>query len=259
LAEASLYVTGARGDAEFRSTVIDRAALETGRARSATAGEPSVELVSMGWSAPQHSVVVVDAEGKACTDDVVGEVCVAGPSVAVGYWCQPDKTLETFGTQVRSSDDRYLRTGDLGFLNAGELFVTGRIKDTMIVRGRNIYPQDVELLMQTSDPRLRAGCGAAFTLEDNEGIILVQETGETDVAECESLVLRIRAAVIDALQVPVAGVAIVPPRSVPKTTSGKVRRLDLTRAYTSGDLPVIAEWRRDGTSGSPAINAGRAR
>src|SRR5262249_18938501 len=114
----------------------------------------------------------------ACPDGRVGEVWVAGPSVAAGYWNRPEETARTFrATLADTGEGPFLRTGDLGFLQDGELFVTGRIKDVIILHGRNHYPQDIEETVQLAHPRLRRGCGAAFEVlrDGRPRLVVVQE------------------------------------------------------------------------------------
>ena len=160
LAEATLLVSGSR-----RASGVIRVAaadLERDRVREAAAGEPGRALVSCG--PPQQQVVAVDPQsGEPSAPDRIGELWVAGPGVAQGYWCRKEESAATFGARLPGEGRPFLRTGDLGFVRHGEVFVTGRLKDLIIVRGRNHYPQDLEQTAGRSHPGLRPGGCAAFT------------------------------------------------------------------------------------------------
>lgn len=248
LAEASLFVSGTRWPDGPRRLVLDRRRLEAGRATPAEEGAPVVELVSNGPPAPGHRVVIADP-ATACEREPgsVGEIWVQGASVAAGYWRQPGPTGETFAAALASGERPFLRTGDLGFLRDGELYVTGRIKELVLIRGRNVYPEDVEEAAQEADARLRPGCGAAFALEGVEGeeLALVQETTETAPQELEALVAAIRRRVAESLQVALGVIVLVPPRTVPKTSSGKLRRLACRQALHDHELQVLSHARRE--------------
>jgi acyl-CoA synthetase (AMP-forming)/AMP-acid ligase II len=259
LAEATLLVTGSVPGFPPVREEVDPQALEKGVAQSPhTAGEEPKELVSSGRVPDGHQVVIVDRSATLpVAERTVGEVWVAGPSVADGYWNKPGLSAETFGATLPGFPGRrFLRTGDLGFLADGELFITGRIKEFMNVRGRNILPQDVEAIGQAADGRLRAGCGAAFALgDDDERVALVQETTATDPQQAAELLPRIRQAVQERLGVVLCTIVLVPAHVVPKTSSGKVRRLHTRELLSAGRLPLIASFgdqaRDDAPPGSP--------
>src|SRR5208337_3339437 len=136
-------------------------------------------LVGCGTNLPDQKIVIVDPDTlAACPAGRVGEVWVRGPSVAQGYWQQREATERMFRARLKDTGERpFLRTGDLGFLQDGELFITGRLKDLIIVHGVNYYPQDIERTVQGSHTRLRPDCGAAFTVESDgrEHLVIVQE------------------------------------------------------------------------------------
>ncbi|HEX4416980.1 MAG TPA: fatty acyl-AMP ligase, partial [Kofleriaceae bacterium] len=167
LAEAN-FVTGPAAPRAPLVRGFDAAALEHGQARQAREGGGRL-LVGCGTIGEGHALRIVDPErGVALPDGVIGEIWVAGPSVARGYHGRDDDTRETFCARI-TGDGPFLRTGDLGFVQRGELFVTGRRKDLIIVRGLNHYPQDLELTVEGCDPRLRRGCGVAFAVEAGAG------------------------------------------------------------------------------------------
>ena len=167
---------------------------------------------------------------------------IGGGSVAAGYWDRPEETAATFGATLPDTEGTYMRTGDLGCLHDGELYVTGRIKDLIIIRGQNHYPHDVEMTVAASHPALRQGGSAAFSIETAEGEVLavVQEIERGffnhDMAELEA---AIRAAVSKGHQLAIARVALVRPGAVPKTSSGKIRRLDCRRMLLDGELSLL--------------------
>ncbi|CAM4079316.1 Putative fatty-acid--CoA ligase fadD21 [Mycobacterium basiliense] len=245
LAEASLLVTGAVRELGPRTTWIDREKLAHGIAVVVDEGQPqAVQVVSSGRAPTDSTVAVVDqASGQELPSGQVGEIWVSGPSVAHGYWRRPELTETTFGARLPARDDGFLRTGDLGFKLGDELYVTGRIKDIIIIAGRNIYPQDIELAVQRADTRLRPGCGAAFgiVVDEAESIAIVQETAEEDRSELDLLVKAARKAVLEAHQIDPAAVVLTPARSLPKTTSGKLRRAAIRTAFLDGSLPVVAQ------------------
>ncbi|HXM58140.1 MAG TPA: fatty acyl-AMP ligase [Candidatus Dormibacteraeota bacterium] len=253
MAECSLFVTGRPALAGAGTLTVDRVALSQGVARPAPAGAVgAVELASSGGPSHADRVVVADlGTGLPLPDGHVGEILVRSASAGDGYWNQPDETRRVFDVCLATEPEPFLRTGDLGFLHDGELFVTGRSKEVIIRRGRNIHPQDVEDAGQLADSRLRAGCGAAFTLPQPDGddgmepVVLVQETGVTDPGELRHLIEAVRRRVVESQDVVLDAVVLVEPRCVPKTSSGKLQRGECRRAYLAGDLPVVAQWRRE--------------
>jgi acyl-CoA synthetase (AMP-forming)/AMP-acid ligase II len=165
---------------------------------------------------------------------------VKGPSVAAGYWGRPDETERTFrATLADSGEGPYLRTGDLGFIEDGELFVTGRIKDVIVIRGRNHYPQDIEETVQSVDARLRPGCGAAFEIsrDGQARLVVVQEIDRRSRdLDLDRLAGDIRQAVAERHDLQLEDVQFLEHGSIPKTSSGKVRRHRCRQDYEGGTL-----------------------
>ncbi len=227
LAEATLMVTG-RGFADFA------AAPRPGPKPSAGA-HPAV--VSVGPAMPDMRVRIVDPKtGRRQKDGEEGEIWAAGPSVAAGYWDRDRETRDTFAARIEgeSADERYLRTGDLGFLKDGQLHVTGRVKDLIIIRGVNIYPHDVEQAVALCDPALRPHCGAAISvrLDGREELVVIQEIERRgDPAQAAE---RIRAQLADSFGVRPRDIVLIPPNGTPKTSSGKVRRHECKKLYLQG-------------------------
>jgi acyl-CoA synthetase (AMP-forming)/AMP-acid ligase II len=236
LAEATLMVS-ARQRGPGSTMWIDPDQLAEGRLvpTEAALGRP---LVSCGVSAPDTTVTIHDPEtGGTLGDGIVGEIWIDGPQVCDGYWQRPALTADLFPSGV-------LRTGDLGAIAQGELYVTGRMKDLLIVRGRNHYPQDVEQTMEAADPNLRAGCGVAVTVPTDSGdlLVLIQEVVPNSGGEPELIIEKIRRLVTEHHGISADAVVLVRPRSVPKTTSGKLRRSAAAESFRTGTLRVVHQW-----------------
>jgi acyl-CoA synthetase (AMP-forming)/AMP-acid ligase II len=197
-----------------------------------------------GHGAPEMEVQIVDEKTHvAVPPGGIGEIWVRGPIVAAGYWNKPEETERVFGAEiVGRPGERFCRTGDLGFLHEGELYIAGRIKDVIIIRGENIYPQDVELTVESSHPALRPSGSAAFAADSSDALVVVQEMRrglETSV-DVEALCARIRAQVLDEHGVDVADVVLIRQGTIPKTSSGKIQRQATRSAYQEGTLQVLA-------------------
>jgi len=249
LAEATLLVTGGAVAAPPTVHGFDAAALERNEVAPGGDGESCRRLVGSGHAWQGQELLVVDPESRQpCPPGRVGEIWVRGPSVARGYWRRPEETEHTFGARLAegagadgvdpAGQGGYLRTGDLGFLHAGELFVTGRLKDLIIVRGRNLYPQDIELSAERAHPALRVGCGAAFSVEvdGEERLIVVQELDRRGEAAASDAAEAIRQAVAAEHEVPPHEVVLIRAGSLPKTSSGKVQRRACRSLYLAGKL-----------------------
>jgi acyl-CoA synthetase (AMP-forming)/AMP-acid ligase II len=224
LAEATLFVTGG-----------PKGAVPVVRRFDGTR-----PVVGCGRTWPGQEVRIVDPDTRALRPDgEVGEIWLRGPSVAKGYWNRPAETEETFGVRLASGEGPYLRTGDLGILHAGELFVTGRTKDLIVIRGRNHYPQDIEATVQAAHPGLRAGCGAAFELtrDGRPCLVVVQEVDrgcrDLDAARVAG---DVRQAVAERHELQLNELVLLAPGTIPKTSSGKVRRHRCRAEYETGGL-----------------------
>ncbi|QBS39114.1 type I polyketide synthase [Nocardia sp. CS682] len=228
LAEATLIVTAPSTTAPptFHEVTGDRAR--------------GAELVGVGPAAAGMSIAIVDPEhGIERAEGVEGEIWVAGNSVAAGYFRDEQATAEVFGATLPGDDRRYLRTGDLGLCSGGELFVTGRRKDLLIIDGRNHYPQDLESTVEAAHDAVRAGCVAAFSVDlglDGEQPVVVAEVRGEDLAELEGAV---RAAVATEHGLNLAAVLLIRPGTIFKTSSGKIQRSACRAAYLSGELLAL--------------------
>jgi acyl-CoA synthetase (AMP-forming)/AMP-acid ligase II/predicted NAD/FAD-binding protein/thioesterase domain-containing protein/acyl carrier protein len=223
---------------------LDKVALQLeGRIRFGT-----TRVVGCGKPPESVRVAIIHPETRHRADpDEVGEIWVSSPSRALGYWGRPEESAATFAARIEGEGEgegeTYLRTGDLGFLHHGELFITGRAKDLIILRGRNIAPVDVERAAEGAHKALRPGCSAAFVVEGPEGerLVLVAELRERRLSrgEADSIAAAVRREVMKAEGVRVAELSLLEPRSLPKTTSGKVRRRECARRYREGALLVV--------------------
>lgn len=257
MAEATLLVTGGELKAEPVVRSLDAQALMDHRAVDATAGQEARMSVGCGRAASGLDVAVVDPEtGSRLPDGRVGEIWVSGDSVASGYWRRPEETEQTFSARLPGDSDKsYLRTGDLGFLDAGELFVTGRIKDVIIVAGMNHYPQDIELTVEQSNPALRPGCGVACAVsdDDQDRLVIVHEIdGNPASLDVAGVMSSIRAAIAEEHGLQVHEIVLIGRGTIPKTSSGKLQRSACRKAFLEGGLKSVARW----SSSSPATGPG---
>ena len=244
LAEATVFVTNTSENGPS-VTSFDRAALAEDRGIPVETGTPdALVLVSAGRPVAQSVHIVHPIECTARGDGEVGEIWVNGPNVASGYWQQPERSEETFGGRIVDPPagvpvGNWLRTGDLGLIHDGQLYVTGRIKDLIIIDGKNHYPQDLEGTVQDAHPAIRRDHVAAFAVRDQsgaEGAAVIAEfsrkaAGEFDEAEVSRTVRRAVSARHD---VKLRGFKLVPPGSVPRTSSGKVARAAAKQKHWDG-------------------------
>jgi thioester reductase-like protein len=202
-----------------------------------------VRLVSGGKPLVGNVLRIVDPQSRqALGESRIGEIWLDGASKGGGYWHRPELTAETFGARIAGDEEHtYLRTGDRGFLYEGELFFCGRSKDLIIVRGVNCYPQDIEAIVERSAAQVRRGCVAAFSVErgEQETLVVVAEVrDERELPDAKALAQAIRRH----CQIDPHTILFVPPRSIPKTTSGKIRRAQTRKLWLEARLPVLASY-----------------
>ncbi len=204
-------------------------------------------LVGCGENLPDQKIAIVDPDTlTTCPPNQIGEVWVFGPSIAKGYWQQKEATERTFHARLKDTGaGPFLRTGDLGFLQDGELFITGRLKDLIIVHGVNYYPQDIERTVQQSHPRLRQDCGGVFTVEidGKEQLIVVQEIERHKRSDFAGVFAAIRKAIASEFELAPDAIVLIRAGSVPKTSSGKIQRHACRDGYLAGTLDVVSQWR----------------
>ncbi|WP_239651188.1 type I polyketide synthase [Mycobacterium sp. UM_Kg27] len=251
LAEGTLLVSGGSDLPVPMVQHIDRVALGDNRVIDVAADDPNVAtMVGCGKPRGGQRVIIVDPETRLqCAADQVGEIWVAGGSVAHGYWGAPELSAETFSaTLADTGEGPFLRTGDLGFLHSGELFVTGRRKDLIIIRGTNHYPNDIELTVQNTNPALLRGRGAVFSIAPEPGaaeqLVVVQEVDPSRLSgeQADEAMQIIRTAVTENHSVRTHAVVLVQPLQLPTTSSGKIQRSACKQQYLDGELPVVAQW-----------------
>lgn len=249
LAEATLLVSSTPVGKEPVVLTLEASELEKGNIVAAKAGSTYVrEAVSCGPLVCETTVAIVNPDTLArCGPDEVGEIWVHDPGVAHGYWQRPDATRETFEAQIKGEGaERYLRTGDLGFMQAGELFITGRIKDLIIIRGTNHYPQDIEWTVQQTSKAMRPDYGACFSIieEGEERLVVVQEIERQHQRDLDAdeLMAEIRQAISEAHELQVYAIALVKSGNVLKTSSGKIQRRKCKASFLAGELEVLADW-----------------
>lgn len=248
LAEATLFVSGGATTDGPSVRTISRTSLGKDRAVDVSVeGEDTLTLVSSGRTLKSQRIVVVHPQSLVRQEEgQVGEVWVSGPSVAQGYWNRPEETERTFRARLAGTNEGpFLRTGDLGFMRDGELFVTGRVKDLIVIRGQNHYPQDIELTVESSHKALRPDCGAAFSIEvaSEERLVIVQEVERRQKPDVEEVVEAVRQAVAEEHGLQVHAVALIKTGSVPKTSSGKIKRQSCRASFLEDSLEVVGEWR----------------
>lgn len=248
MAEATLIVSGGYVKNPPVIRWFDSGALAQHKVvQSSPEQENARPIVGCGGVLPDEKIVIADPETLSeCREGAVGEIWVSGPSVAQGYWGQPEASEATFQARLKDSGDGpFHRTGDLGFLQDGELYVTGRIKDLIIFHGVNIYPQDVEKTVEASHPYLVSNSGGAFVVDQDgeERLIVVHELERRKHEGLEEVVDAIRRAVSAEHELPLDAVVLVQAGSIPKTSSGKIQRHACRQAYLDGSLAVVSQWR----------------
>ncbi len=245
LAEGTLFVTGGLKTDPPVLYSVNKTALAQNKI-IAENGEEAHTLVGCGHSWLDQQVVIANPDTLTrCSDGEVGEIWVSGPSVAQGYWQQPKETEKIFQAYLTDTNEGpFLRTGDLGFLKDNELFVTGRIKDVIIIRGQNYYPQDIELVVEQSHPALQPGGVAAFSIEHKgeERLVVVQEVRRTYLRKfkAQELFTDIRRAVSEHHDLQVYAIALLKPATIPKTSSGKIQRHACQERFLNNMLKILS-------------------
>jgi 1-acyl-sn-glycerol-3-phosphate acyltransferase len=288
MAEATLLIAAAAPDRIPLIKTVDATALQQNQVVPIGDDRSNRKsLVSCGTAWLEQTITIVDPITRhRCVPNEIGEIWVQGGSVAQGYWNRPDETEHTFQASIQNNGESpFLRTGDLGFIQNGELFVTGRLKDVIILRGRNYYPQDIESTLENSHPALRkSGCCAAFSVEvdGEERLVVVAEVerrdrhrfrspaavieerrqsnlrlsgdaADTPLADGDAVIAQIRQAIAQEHGISVYGIQFLRPGSIPKTSSGKIQRHACRANFLAGTLAVIAEWQAESLPSLPKL------
>ncbi|MDZ8262102.1 polyketide synthase [Nostoc sp. ChiQUE01b] len=258
LAEATLKVTTVEAQTQPIIIKVEATALAQNRIVLAIAENSKARLLVGCGNSQQGDtqIAIVHPELlRRCSPDEVGEIWVAGASITQGYWQQPENTKSTFAAYLADTGEGpFLRTGDLGFLQDGELFIAGRLKDLIIIRGHNHYPQDIELTVTNSHSALGTQGVAAFTIEvdGEEQLVVACEVERTAVRKLDAnkVIGSIRQAVTTQHELELYAVLLLKPASIPKTSSGKIQRYATRAGFFAGALEVVEQWRKAGEQGS---------
>jgi acyl-CoA synthetase (AMP-forming)/AMP-acid ligase II/acyl carrier protein len=246
LAETTLLAAGPNFSHEPVVLAVNRHALAEHRVAPAC-GEPdemTQRLVGCGQAMPDHQLLIVRPDTDVlCDADEVGEILISGPSVCQGYWNRAEESAAMFGASVNGVDGRFVRTGDLGFLRDGELFVTGRLKDVVIIRGRNHYPQDIEQTAEDAHPAVLMGAAFALESEGAERLVVVHQIDrQYRDADFDEVVRAIRRAIVEQHELDPHAVVLIRQTSLPITSSGKVQRSLCREQYLAGELTIVHAW-----------------
>lgn len=246
MAEATLLISGGTRGGGHVVRSVSRTALQAHAAEAPANPGDAQLVVGCGCALTGEQIAIVNPESRQrLAADHIGEIWISGANVARAYWRNDAATREELNAKIAGEDGRWLRTGDLGFLDhTGELFVTGRIKDLIIIRGINHYPQDIERTVQSQDSALRENCGAAFSVPDEHGeedLVIVQEVERTarhsiDTGEIKG---QIREAIADSHELSARHIALIRPGALPKTTSGKIQRKLARRLWLDGGFEDV--------------------
>jgi acyl-CoA synthetase (AMP-forming)/AMP-acid ligase II/acyl carrier protein len=245
LAEATLIVSGGPERNGPVTMDVSRQALERRSlaALPAVAGD-AVRLVASGRPVDGQTVLIVDPAALTIRREAeVGEIWIRGASTGRGYWNKPEASKETFDAHLAGGSEAFLRTGDLGFLFEGNLFVTGRIKDLIIIRGANYYPQDIETTVEQCHGNLRLGGCAAFSVETakKDHLVVVCELRRDSQADAHAILRDIQRNIIEQHGLSADAIVLVAQGALPRTTSGKIQRHLVRRIFLSGEFAVVAK------------------
>ncbi len=258
LAESSLFVAGGASAGAVQVARVPRQALDGSGSLAVEVGPLEVdilptrstdrELVGHGPTLAGHVRRVVDPSTmRPVPEGKMGEVWIAGPSLGLGYWGDQRATAATYGARTAAGEGPFLRTGDLGFVHQGELYIAGRLKDLIILRGKNLHPEDLEAVVEGAHPLLRPGCSAAFSVEDDDEerlTVVCEIAGSPEGDALDALTDEVWRAVNDVMThaygVAVDHLVLLPQRTLPKTSSGKIQRRACRASYLNGELPTLA-------------------
>ncbi|MBD2439005.1 fatty acyl-AMP ligase [Nostoc sp. FACHB-110] len=261
MAETTLIVTGGLTSAVPVLKTVRTDLLEKNLVLSPSGENELVQtLVGCGQNILAQQIVIADPDTlNSCQDNEVGEIWVSGANVTQGYWNKAQQTQDSFQAYLADTGaGPFLRTGDLGFMDNGELYVTGRLKDLIIIGGRNHYPQDIELTAERSHSALRPGCGAAFAININgvEKLVIAYEVERQYIRNLNvnEIAANVRQAVSEQYDVQVYALVLLKTASIPKTTSGKIQRHACAKGFLAGTLEAVDQWPKNlATNKTPAL------
>lgn len=259
MAEATLLISGSSKHSPPVVQTVDQAALEKNWVKTRDGEKGGTKAIASCGTIPQwdgKAIIVAPESLTECPPNRVGEIWVSGASVARGYWHRPEETKRVFNAYLTDTGEGpFLRTGDLGFIQGGELFITGRLKDMMIIRGRNHYPQDIELTVERSHSALRPGCGAAFSVEVGgaEELAIASEVERRYLRhlDADEVIRAICRAITTEHELRVQAIALLKTASLPKTSSGKIQRRAAREDFLNRNLLEVDRWERPEGDDSP--------
>ncbi|MBQ4862217.1 amino acid adenylation domain-containing protein [Pseudoalteromonas sp. MMG013] len=244
LAESTLLTTGGEASALPIEVTVCVNALKNNQAVEVSSDSPdAVTVVGCGSILDSEACVVNYQTQQLCTEGSVGEIWLRGDSTTLGYWNRSELNEQAYNAKLAESSEAYMRTGDLGFVLRGQLFITGRLKDLIIIRGKNYYPQDIEFAVQQAVRELNISSGACFSvnIDGTEQLVLVNEIKRTELRKLdkEACVQRIKLAIRRACGLSLHDVVLTRPNRVLKTSSGKIRRRECKKRYLADDIEYI--------------------
>ncbi len=248
MAETTLMVSGKKpGDHTVILDVDKQLLLESHKIIADKTAKSILNIVGCGYTTSEHEVKIINPQTHQILDPFeVGEVVISGPSITQGYWNNPEASEQIFGLKLPHSDKRFLRTGDLGFLDANDqLFITGRLKDLIIIRGQNIYPQDIEHTVSGSHTALIQHGASAFIMEiEHEPELVIVQEVHRRAKEFDTIFTAILQHCAEDLAILPAKIILIPQATLPKTSSGKIQRSTCRDALLNNELTIIAQWQK---------------
>jgi len=248
LAEATLLVSGIERESDFVRRTFRKLGIEGQQAQVASGDEKNAaNLVGCGRSIGEQILKVVHPDTRTeCEPGQIGEIWIKGRNIARGYWGNEEESARVFEATISDTGESpFMRTEDLGFFHEGELFITGRIKDIIIIRGVNHYPQDIEHTAGYCHPSLRHGGGAAFSIQvdGEERLVIAHEVEFKENPDINEVASAMRQALSEVHELQIHAIVLVKPGRIPKTSSGKIQRYACRESFLNGSLDAIAEWR----------------
>jgi len=250
MAETTLIVTGQTPGEAPKFLNLDTEALSKNKVVIESHAKNTTTIAGCGHVWMETAIEIVHPEEfSPVSAGEIGEIWVSGPTVAKGYWNKPEETQRTFHAFTTDGSGPYLRTGDLGFFHEEELYVTGRLKDLIIIRGANYYPSDIEFTVQKSHEALNENSGAAFPVivNNQETLVIVQELKRTAMrmTSYDDVISAIRKAVSEEYEIESHAIVLIKTGSIPMTSSGKIQRRQTRYHFLNNELDVVASWERD--------------